>query len=277
MIDAHQHCWKYSPHTHGWIDESMRALKRDFLPRDLKPLLDANGFEGCVAVQAATDVKETEWLLDLADAHDWIRGVVGWVDLCASDVGAELARLTQRKKLRGIRHIVQSEPDDRFMLRADFERGIEALSRSRLTYDILVYPHQLPATVELTARHPNQPFVLDHLGKPPIKGGTSGKRAEWTKRLRELARNANVMCKLSGLVTEADWTSWKESDLGSYLDVAFDAFGPRRLMIGSDWPVCLLAGDYSRVVGVVTSWLEGQTSETREAILGGNAARFYCL
>jgi L-fuconolactonase len=274
VIDAHQHFWRYSPRTHPWIDDSMRALKRDFLPRDLKPVLDANGFEGCIAVQAALETRETEWLLDLADEHDWIRGVVGWVDLCAPDVECELERLSKRAKLCGVRHIVQSEPDPSFLLREDFQRGIGCLARFDLAYDILVYPHQLPAAVELAARFPEQQFVLDHLGKPEIR---RGKRGTWLGHVRALGARTNVSCKLSGLVTEADVSSWKAADFAFYLDTAFEIFGPRRLMIGSDWPVCLLAGEYARVIDVVAAHVAGLTRETRAGVMGGNAARIYAL
>jgi L-fuconolactonase len=276
-IDAHQHFWHYSPRTHGWIDDSMRALKRDFLPRDLEPLLRASSFDGSIAVQASLDVRETEWLLDLADEHSWIRGVVGWVDLCAHDVERELARLSRREKLVGIRHIVQSEPDPEFMLRDDFQRGIELLSKFGLAYDILIYAHQLPSAIELAARFPDQRFVLDHLGKPGIKAGTVDARARWEADVRALAAHANVSCKLSGLVTEADWSRWKASDFDFYLDVAESAFGPDRLMIGSDWPVCLLAADHARAMEIVSARLERSVGASRDAVLGGNAARVYRL
>jgi L-fuconolactonase len=274
-IDAHQHFWRYSPRTHGWIDDSMSALRRDFLPRDLEPLLRASGFDGSIAVQAALDVKETEWLLDLADEFTWVRGVVGWVDLCAERVEAELARLAQRRKLVGIRHIVQSEPDPSFMLRPDFQRGIALLAKFDLVYDILIYPHQFPAAIELAARYPEQPFVLDHLGKPQLKSATRAERATWAAHLRTLAAHANVSCKLSGLVTEADWERWTPADFEFHLDAAETCFGPQRLMIGSDWPVCLLAGDHARVIEAVAARMENLSRETRDAVFGGNAARIY--
>jgi L-fuconolactonase len=273
-IDAHQHFWRYAPRTHAWIDESMSVLKRDFLPRDLKPLLDASGFDGSIAVQAATDVKETEWLLDLADEHDWIHGVVGWVDLCAESASSELERLSRREKLVGIRHVVQSEPDPEFMLREHFQRGVALLAPIDLVYDILIYPHQFAAAIELATRFPEQRFVLDHLGKPPIK---SGRRADWSASFRALGARPNVSCKLSGLVTEADWSSWKLADLDFYIETAFSVFGPRRLMIGSDWPVCLLAADHRRVVDIVAAHLERYESQTRAAVMGGNAERIYAL
>jgi L-fuconolactonase len=273
-IDAHQHFWRYSPRTHAWIDGSMGVLKRDFLPRDLKPLLDASGFDGSIAVQAATDVKETEWLLDLADEHDWIRGVVGWVDLCAESARSELERLSRRKKLVGIRHVVQSEPDPEFMLREDFRRGIALLGPLGLVYDILIYSHQFPAAIELAARFPEQSFVLDHLGKPPIK---NRKGADWAASFRALGALPNVSCKLSGLVTEADWSSWTPDDLEFYLETALSVFGSKRLMIGSDWPVCLLAAEHARVVEVATAHLEHSSADVRAAVMGGTAERIYGL
>jgi L-fuconolactonase len=215
-IDAHQHFWRYSPETHGWIDDSMAVLKRDFLPEDLQPLLKRRGYDGCVAVQAELSVKETGWLLDLAGQHPFILGVVGWVDLCAADVAATLAPLARRTKLKGIRHVVQGEPDD-FMLRPDFQRGIAALGPLGLKYDILVYHRQLPAALALVERFPEQPFVVDHLAKPDIKNGL---REPWAAQMRALARRPNVSCKVSGLVTEADWRTWTVDQLEPYLDAS---------------------------------------------------------
>ena len=237
-IDAHQHFWRYAPDTHAWIDGSMSAIRRDFLPDDLEPLLRAEEFDGCIAVQAQQNVAETAWLLALADAHPFISGVVGWVDLSAHDVAAHLATLSAHPKLRGVRHVVQDEPDDRFMLRPDFMRGIEALSAFNLTYDVLVYARQLTAAVELAKEFPDQRFVLDHIGKPDIRAGDID---AWSRAIAALARNRNVWCKLSGMVTEADWHDWSPGDFTPYLDVIFDWFAPDRLMVGSDWPVCLLA------------------------------------
>jgi len=273
-IDAHQHFWRYSPSSHAWIDDSMSVLKRDFLPSDLKPLLDASGFDGSIAVQAATDVKETEWLLDLADENEWIRGVVGWVDLCAESARAELERVSQRTKLVGIRHVVQSEPDPDFMLRADFQRGIALLAPFGLVYDILIYPHQFPAAIELARRFPAQRFLLDHLGKPEIK---RRERASWAESFRSLAACDNVACKISGLVTEADWTGWRAPDFDFYIDTALEAFGPERLMIGSDWPVCLLAAQHARVIEIAAARLERLAPDERDAVMGDNAVEIYSL
>jgi L-fuconolactonase len=273
-LDAHQHFWRYSAVTHPWIDASMGALERDFLPADLESLLAAAGFDGCIAVQAQQNVDETEWLLRLADESSFVRGVVGWVDLRDPAVGVQLQRLTAHPKLRGVRHIAQDEADDRFLLRDDFCRGIAALAPHDLTYDVLVYARQLPAAIELVRRFPRQRFVLDHLGKPDIRGGGF---AAWRTELARLAALPNATCKLSGLVTEADWRQWKPAELTPYLDVAFASFGAERLMIGSDWPVCLLAGSYADVVGVVGDYVGRLAAAERDAVLGGTAARFYGL
>jgi L-fuconolactonase len=270
-IDAHQHFWRYSPQTHGWINDAMAVLKRDFLPADLAPLLKRRGYDGCVAVQAETAVSESHWLLDLAERDPFIRGVVGWVDLCAPDVAATLAPLARRPKLRGIRHIVQGEADD-FMTRADFQRGIAALAPLGLTYDILIYHRQLPAALALVERFPQQPFVVDHVAKPDIKAGL---RHPWAPQLRALARHPNVFCKASGMVTEADWHLWSPAQLEYYLDVVFEAFGPERIMIGSDWPVCILAADYDRTMAVVEEYVARLPAAAQEAVLGGTAVRFY--
>jgi L-fuconolactonase len=273
-IDAHQHFWRYRPETHAWISDAMSQLKRDFVPEDLQPLLAAAGFDGCVAVQAQQNVAETEWLLELADQYGFIRGVVGWVDLCAADVDDTLRRLAAHPRLRGVRHVVQDEADDRFMLWPEFMRGIAALSQFRLTYDLLIYSRQLPAAVELVGRFPQQRFVLDHLAKPEIRGG---RLLPWRDGIKALAALPNVSCKLSGMVTEADWRAWKSSDFTAYIDVVLDRFGPQRLMIGSDWPVCTLAGSYSDVIAVVSEYISFLAPSDRDAILGGNAARFYGL
>lgn len=273
-IDAHHHFWRYAPQTHAWIDDSMAALKRDFAPEHLEPLLRAAGIDGCIAVQAEQRVDETAWLLALAEAHPFIRGVVGWVDLCADDVTDQLRRLSQNPKLRGVRHIVQSEPDDRFMLRPDFMRGIAALAEFGLTYDILIYPRQLPAAIELAGAFPEQRFVLDHIGKPNIR---SGETDVWGRGIAALARHRNVWCKLSGIVTEADWASWSREDLAPYIRIVLEWFGPDRIMFGSDWPVCTLAASYEDVLRLATESIAHLPESAQAAIMGGNAAAFYGL
>jgi L-fuconolactonase len=252
----------------------MASLRRDFLPTDLEPLLRQAGFDGCVAVQARQTLEETHWLLDLADAHPFVKGVVGWVDLQSPDARDQLQSFAGRKKLVGIRHIVQGEPDDRFLLRPEFGRGIALLEEFGLAYDILIYPRHLPVAAEFAARFPGQRLVLDHLAKPHIR---QGEVREWERGLRALAAAPNVSAKLSGLVTEADWGTWTEAQLRPYLDIAWDAFGPQRLMIGSDWPVCTVAAAYPRTMAAVMDYLGARPPADAAAVLGGNAARFWRL
>ena len=273
-IDAHQHFWRYDPAQYGWIDESMARLRRDFLPADLEPELRAAGFHACVAVQARQAVEETRWLLELADRHAFVAGVVGWADLQSPDLPAQLAPFADRPKLVGLRHIVQAEPDDRFLLRPEFLRGVSTLRDLGLAYDILIYPRHLPAAVEFAQRLEGHRLVLDHLAKPDIR---RGEIAEWRRHLRALAAGGHVMAKLSGLVTEADWQAWTPEGMRPYLDVAFDCFGPGRLMIGSDWPVCTVAADYGRTMRVVTEYMRDRPSREQDAVLGGNAARLWQL
>lgn len=273
-IDAHQHFWRYSPATHGWIDDTMAALKRNFLPGDLAPILRANSIDGCVAVQAEQSIAETEWLLSLAAEHPFIRGVVGWVDLCADDVREQLRAISANPLLRGIRHFVQSEPDDRFMLRPDFTRGIAALAEFGLTYDILIVARQMPAAIDLVAAFPEQRFVLDHIGKPDIRGGEID---AWARGIAALARNRNVWCKLSGIVTEAEWSSWTADDIMPYVRTVFEWFAPNRIMFGSDWPVCTLAAPYDAVAQIAQDAIAMLTDRDQDAIRGGNAAQFYGL
>src|SRR6266478_5787676 len=271
-IDAHQHFWVYDQREYAWIDDSMASLRRDFLPNDLKPELERNGFQGSVVVQARQTLEETRWLLELATDASFILGVVGWVDLRSPDVRSQLEAFAGNPKLVGIRHIAQSEPNDRFLLQPDFLRGIAMLGEFDLAYDILIYPRRLPVAAEFVARFPRQRFVLDHLAKPPIK---SGDLDSWVRGIRGLASFPNVFCKVSGLVTEADWQAWKPEDLRPCLDVAFECFGPSRLMIGSDWPVCTLAAPYLQVMDVVKNYIDKYAAEERNAVLGGNAAKFW--
>ena len=273
-IDAHQHFWIYNPDEYGWIDDSMAVLKRNFLPEDLSPELERHEFGGSVAVQARQTLEETRWLLQLADRSPRILGVVGWVDLCSSECRAQLKELSANAKLVGIRHIVQSEPDDRYLLREDFLRGISQLEEFDLAYDILIYTRHLPVASEFVAKFTHQRFVLDHLAKPQIK---SHEVTSWAQGVRRLAEFPNVFCKLSGLVTEADWRYWTPEEIAPYLDIAFEAFGPSRLMIGSDWPVCLVASAYGRTINVVRDYLQKYPPEAREAVMGGNAQRFWSL
>jgi len=273
-IDSHQHFWRYAAAEYEWLDDSMTALRRDFLPDDAVREMSRAGFDAGVAVQVRQTLEETQWLLSLADAHPTIAGVVGWVDLQADDVRAQLERFADHPKLVGVRHIVQSEPDDRFLMRPAFRRGMSLLQEFDLAYDILIYHRHLPVAAEFVAQFDAQPFVLDHLAKPPIRDREIDL---WARDLRRLAAFPNVMCKLSGLVTEADWKRWTPDAIRPYLDVAFDGFGAGRLMIGSDWPVCTVAADYSSTIGVVADYVSQLSRGEREAVLGGNAQRFWKL
>ena len=273
-IDAHQHFWRYDAREYGWIDDSMAGLRRDFLPEDSQREMARAGFDACVAVQARQTIQETRWLLALADANPFIVGVVGWVDLQAPDVRARLEQLAPHPKLVGVRHIVQSEPDDRFLLRAEFGRGLALLEEFGLAYDLLLYRRHLAVATELARRFAGQRFVLDHLAKPDVR---SGEIRAWSTDLRKLAACQNVWCKLSGLVTEADWAAWRPDQLRPYVDVAFDCFGAERVMIGSDWPVCTVASDYARTMAVVVEYLADRPAQERDGVLGGNAQRFWNL
>ena len=273
-IDAHQHFWVYDQREYAWIDDSMASLRRDFLPNDLKIELGRKGFQGSVAVQARQTQEETRWLLELATDASFILGVVGWVDLRSSNVRSQLEAFAGNPKLVGIRHIAQSEPNDRFLLQPEFLQGISLLEEFDLAYDLLIYPKHLPVAAEFVRRFPRQRFVLDHLAKPPIK---SGSLRPWERGMRELGTLPNVFCKLSGLVTEADWQNWKPEHIAPYMDVAFETFGPRRLMIGSDWPVCTLAASYTRAIDLVESYLSQHATEVQDAALGENAQQFWKL
>ena len=273
-IDAHQHFWQYDPVRDAWINDGMAVLRQDFLPADLGPLLAANGMDGCVAVQADQSERETQFLLDLARDYPFILGVVGWVDLRSPQVGDRLAHFAADRRFRGVRHLVQGEPNDEFLLQSEVVRGISALTPLGLTYDLLLVPRQLRAATQLAAILPDQRFVLDHLAKPLIKDGVL---EPWASDLGALALHPNVYCKLSGLITEADWGSWKPAQLRQYLDVVVESFGVDRLMWGSDWPVCLLAGSYHEVREVIAEYLVRFSVDERNAIFGGNAAACYGL
>jgi L-fuconolactonase len=271
-IDSHQHFWRYDAARDGWITDSMSLLKRDFLPKDLEGECNSNGMDATIAVQADQSEAETLFLLELAEGSKRIAGVVGWVDLRSPRVEERLRFFSKFEKLCGFRHIAQAEPDERFLVSRDFTRGIARLRESGFTYDILVYPRQLAAAIELVSQFPEQRFVVDHMAKPEIK---TGSREPWATRMRTIAQNSNVYCKLSGLVTEADWNHWKPEDMIPYLEVVFEAFGPKRLMFGSDWPVCLLAAGYRQVKQLVQSYVEVHAAEHKHDIFGGNAKRFY--
>jgi L-fuconolactonase len=273
-IDSHQHFWTYSAADYPWIGAGMERLARDYLPADLAPLLAAEGIAGSVAVQARQSVAESRRLVALAEAHPFVKGVVGWVDLRSDRVGDDLQSLAANPRFVGVRHVVQDEPDPRFLLGAEFIRGLRQLREHGLSYDLLLHPHQLPAAIELVGRLPEQPFVVDHLAKPRI---AAGEIAAWARDIRAIARHDNVFCKVSGMVTEAARTGWKRADFTPYLDVVLDAFGPGRLMAGSDWPVCLLAGEYADVAAIPRDHFASLSAAEQAEIHGGTAARFYGL
>lgn len=273
-IDAHQHFWKYNSNEYGWIDDSMGILRRDFLPDDLIVELEQIGFSGSIAVQARQTLEETRWLLTLADQNKFIKGVVGWVDLCSPVIEEQLEEFSKHSKLVGIRHVVQDEPDDQFMLRDDFLHGISLLKKYNLVYDILIFPKHLPVAIEMVKMFPEQTFVLDHIAKPAIKGK---KISPWKEDISELAAYPNVSCKISGMVTEADWKNWKNEDFHPYLDTIFSVFSTDRLLIGSDWPVCTVAGSYRSVIGIVLDYIKNFNKEERDHILGRNARLIYNL
>lgn len=268
-LDSHQHFWRYNATDYPWI-QSDGPLRRNFLPNDLAPLLKKAGLDGSIAVHARQSVAESNFLLGLADAHPQVvRGVVGWVDLQSEQVDDHLRAFAAHPKAVGVRHVVQDEPDDNFMLRPEFLRGISRLKQVDLTFDLLIFPKQLPAAIRLVEQFPDQPFVLDHLAKPVIR---DGELSPWRELIRELAHFPNICCKVSGLVTEAKWVGWRADDFRPYLDVAVEAFGIDRLMYGSDWPVATLAATYAQVLGLVQSYIPPQH---HEAFFGGTAARFY--
>jgi L-fuconolactonase len=272
VIDAHQHFWRFNPVRDAWITEEMSAIRRDFLPGDIAFELEDNQIDATIAVQADQSEEETKFLLELAEGNRRVAGVVGWVDLRSVHVEQRLEHFSKSEKLRGVRQIAQAELDDRFLVHPDFVRGVSHLQKFQLTYDILIYPRQMPAAIELVGKLPDQKFVVDHLAKPDIKGK---KFEPWATRMRELASSPNVYCKLSGMVTEADWKNWKLPDFEAYLDVVFEAFGGERLMFGSDWPVCLVAANYAHVKDIVVSYVDRNAPVLKSAIFGGNAARFY--
>lgn len=273
-IDAHQHFWQFDPVRDNWITEEMNVIQRDFLPADLQPVLEANGFDGCVTVQSDQSLAENEFQLENAEANAFIKGVVGWVDLRDERVEEKLIEYKAYPKLKGFRHVLQGEADRALMLQPAFKRGISLLAKYNYTYDILIFPDQLKYACELAAAFPEQKFILDHIAKPGIKAGTMG---DWEKDIRELASLQNVWCKVSGMVTEADWRNWQPAHFKSYLNVVTEAFGMKRVVYGSDWPVCLVAASYERMLAVVKEYYSVFAEEEQAAFFGGNAVSFYNL
>jgi L-fuconolactonase len=274
-IDAHQHFWKFDPNRDAWITDEMKVIQRDFLPADLYPLLVNNGIDGCVAVQADQSEDETEYLLDHAAKYDFIKGVVGWIDLRHPDLEQRLNHYKKYPKLKGFRHVLQGETDRALMLKPSFKRGITELHKNGFTYDILIYPDQLGYTKEFVAAFPDQPFVLDHIAKPHIKHRYI--TDEWKDAIRAVAAYPNLYCKISGIVTEADWHNWKPEHFKVYLDAVVDAFGVDRIMYGSDWPVCLVAASYAQVISIVKEYFANFSPDEQAAFFGGNATKFYKL
>jgi L-fuconolactonase len=272
-LDAHVHFWRYNADEYAWIDDSLAVLRRDFQPEDAAREMRGARIDGCIAVQVRQSLAETRWLLELAARYPFIEGVVGWVDVRAADLDEQLQTLSADRKLVGVRHIVQAEADD-FLQDAQFRRGVARLARYGLTYDILVYARQLPAAIEFASGLPEQRLVLDHLGKPDIRAGAFD---SWRRDLDRLAALPHVFAKISGLVTEADWQRRRFEDLHRYIDAALDSFGPDRLMIGSDWPVCTVAAGYAAVLDHVRAALAPRTLAERQAVLGATARRFWSL
>jgi len=273
-IDAHHHLWRYTPLEYGWIDEPMQILRRDFLPEDLKAAMATAGVDGTIAVQARQTLEETRWLLDLAEASHAIRGVVGWAPIAGEEFPGCMEEFDGRDKLKGLRHVIQGEKDEHYILREDFNSGIRTLAGSGLVYEILIYERHLADTIYFVDEHPEQVFVLDHVAKPLI---AAGRLEPWAAQMRELALRQNVWCKVSGMVTEAKWDAWSPETLKPYLDVVVDAFGPERLMAGSDWPVCLVASGYAQWWQVLRDYFAGFSEAERAAVFGGTAIDVYGL
>jgi L-fuconolactonase len=273
-IDSHQHFWQYEPAKHEWIDDTMAVIRSDFMPDDLQKIYQENGIDGCVAVQADQTLVETDFLLELSKENDFIKGIVGWVDLRAQNIEEVLNHYSQFEKIKGFRHVVQGEPDHNFLMRPNFLRGIKALEKYNFTYDILIFPHQLGATLELVKRFPNQRFVIDHIAKPYIKDGFY---EGWANLMLAVGQQKNVYCKLSGMITEADYQSWTPQQIKPYMELVLRAFGSDRIMFGSDWPVCLVAGNYKTVKQLITDFVANLTPKEQDSIMGGNAIKFYNL
>ena len=273
-VDAHQHFWQFDPVRDNWITSDMAAIQKNFMPDDLQPLLAQNGFDGCVAVEAHQSEEQTDFLVGLANGHSIIKGVVGWVDLQAENIAERLEHFSQYKIIKGFRHVLQGEPQRDLMLSTNFVRGIAALQEFDFTYDILIFPDQLIYSKNLAAQFPEQKFVIDHLAKPPIR---KKEIKEWTLDIESIAILPNVYCKVSGLVTEADWKGWEKDDFRPYIDAIVENFGVDRIMFGSDWPVCLVAASYNEVVDVVKDYFSSFSTDEQQKVFGGNAVQFYNL
>ena len=272
-IDSHQHFWNYDPVMHSWIDDSMSIIRKDFLPNDLKTILNENGVDGCIAVQADQSEIETQFLLDYASLNSFIKGVVGWVDLTSINIDSRLAHYALNPSFKGVRHIVQAEKND-YLLRKDVQNGIGKLRKYNLTFDLLIYPHQMSAAIELVEMLPDQIFILDHLAKPNISKPIS---KEWELNIKKLSNNKNVSCKISGMVTETENYQFRNNDFTPFLDVIFDSFGSDRIMFGSDWPVCLVASSYKKTIKIVNDYLKNYSKKIKDNVMGLNALKIYNL
>jgi L-fuconolactonase len=274
-IDSHQHFWNFDPVRDNWINGDMSVIAHDFLPDDLLPILQRNNIDGSVVVQTCHMDQDNRFMLELAEQNDFIKGVVGWVNLQSIRVGDKLKYYHDNyPKMKGFRHVLQSDPDDQLMLRDSFKNGISLLNKYGFTYDILIYPKHLKYAAQLVAEFPDQKFVLDHLAKPHIK---TREIDAWKKDIEALSKNLNVYCKVSGMLTEADWYSWKTEDFTPYLDVVFNAFSINRVMYGSDWPVCKLAGGYNRAMEILQIYTSRFSEKEQDMFFGGNAIEFYNL
>lgn len=272
-IDSHQHFWHYHPVKHDWIDDTMKVIRKDFLPADLQPVLQKHNIDGCIAVQADQTETETNFLLSLQKANNFIKGIVGWVDLRAANIKERLAYYKQFSAIKGFRHILQGEAPE-FMVQQNFLNGIAALKEFDFTYDILIFPKHLPAAITLVQHFPEQKFIIDHIAKPYIKDGLIG---EWKHAIKNIARHENVYCKISGMVTEADYSHWKQKDFTPYLDVVVEAFGSKRILYGSDWPVCQVAASYTKMLNIVKDYFATFSANEQDDFFGNNAAAFYMV
>jgi len=273
FIDAHHHLWQFDPVEYDWIDDSMQVLKKNFLIKELEKTLYSNGFSSSIVVQARQSLIETNWLVELAEQNDIIKGVVGWIDLKSSDLAKQLTTLSKHKKLVGFRHVIQGETDPNFMSNPDFIQGLKTLAEFGYRYDLLIYAQQLPAAIGMLSHVPNLHVVIDHIAKPNIKTGEDFR--SWQNNMRTLAKNPRCYCKLSGMVTEADWQNWTSQDIQPYMKTVLDLFGAQRIMFGSDWPVCLIAGEYKKVKQLVLDFITEYAPNAKDRAFGLNASHFY--
>jgi L-fuconolactonase len=274
LIDSHHHLWQYNDRDYVWMTGAMTALRRDFLIPDLEVVMHESGVEATVAVQGRQTLAETAWLLHLAAQHPFLLGVVGWVPLCQPDAAAHLERCAENPRLKAVRHVLHDESDDFYMLRDDFNRGVSLLGNLGLAYDILVFERHLPQTIQFVDRHPEQVFVVDHIAKPRIRDQTL---SPWKENIQRLAKRENVYCKISGMATEADWSAWAASQLRPYFDIVLTAFGPKRVMFGSDWPVLTLAASYRRWVETFLSFIVELSPAEQESLCRGAVRAAYHL